>query len=109
MLNLKEWVAHVSNALKADYVVEEGKPTGVSPAPSDGWYRKWNSGKIKYWYRWYMGSGMTTSVWQAPIYYRDIDTFKNMWKGYMDGGIVSAQVTSMHSQFIAKTERSKNR
>lgn len=40
MLSLKEWIANVSNALKADYVVEQGT--------TNGWeWRKWNSGRYE--------------------------------------------------------------
>ena len=42
MLDLKAWVDKVTNALKADYVVEQGT-SGI-------WtYRKWNSGIAECW------------------------------------------------------------
>ena len=60
VLDLKALLAKILDALKVDYVVEEGT--------SDIWtYRKWNSGVSECW-----GSVATRTsfaVWTAPIYY----------------------------------------
>ena len=51
MLDLKAWIDKVTNALKADYVVEQGT-SGI-------WtYRKWNSGVAECW-------GKTTGNWSV--------------------------------------------
>lgn len=42
MLDLKKWMAKVTNALKVDYIIEQGT-SGI-------WtYRKWNSGMAECW------------------------------------------------------------
>lgn len=61
MLDLKAWIDKVTNALKADYIVEQG-------TSGDWTYRKWNSGKIEAWGSQSYGS-LVGVVWASPIYY----------------------------------------
>ena len=60
MLNIKKTLTKVLDALKCDYIVEQG---------TDGiWtYRKWNSGIAECWGE-YSYSVTTSSVWASPIY-----------------------------------------
>lgn len=49
MLNVKKTLTKILDALKVDYVVEEG-------AGSNWRYRKWNSGRLEQWYEGYFVS-----------------------------------------------------
>lgn len=62
MLDVKKWMVKVTDALKADYIVEEGT-SGI-------WtYRKWNSGIAECW-----GYKLTSGTWSAwgSVYSHDI-------------------------------------
>lgn len=65
MLDLKAWMAKVTNALAVDYVVAE--------ATSGYWhYRKWNSGMVEAWGKQSMGS-QTPASWGGGIYYKEVN------------------------------------
>lgn len=63
MLDLKAWIDKVTNALKTDYVVEQGT--------SNGWtYRKWLSGIAECWYKGLTKSSQSFASW-GSLYYGD--------------------------------------
>lgn len=65
MLNIKKTLTKILDALKADYVVEQG-------TSGDWTYRKWNSGIAECWCDYSMGSFSPTSNF-GGIYYRILD------------------------------------
>lgn len=71
MLDIKKLLTKILDALKVDYIVEEGT--------DNNWiYRKWHSGAVEAWrYSLNLGS-QTGSVWVSPIRYKDVTiTFPN--------------------------------
>lgn len=77
-----------------DYIVEEGTVT-------NGFYRKWHSGKAEFWYRYRADSGLTTSAWVSPVYYQDKPAFSNIWNGVFNATPNYVVCTSNDSQTIA--------
>lgn len=66
MLDLKAWIDKVTNALKADYIVEQG-------TSGDWTYRKWNSGIAECWaYFRFSNLAMTSS--EGSGYYAPLKT-----------------------------------
>ena len=63
MLDVKKWMAKVTEALKVDYIIAKG-------TNGDWSYRKWNSGRIEAWASHSFGSQSGTS-W-ASQYYKDL-------------------------------------
>lgn len=73
VLDLKALLSKILDAIKVDYVVEEG-------TSGNSLYRKWNSGKVELWYSESSSSGLNTSVWQSPINYGDYAR-ASLWSG----------------------------
>lgn len=94
MLDTKKLIAKMLNALKVDYVVEEGT------VGADARYRKWNSGKAEFWYHKTV-TGITTAVWTTPIYYQDSTVFGNIWNGVFNTAPKSVFASSNYSQVIS--------
>lgn len=61
MLDMKKWMAKVTEALKVDFVVAQGTDNSWT-------YRKWNSGIYEAW-RKYQATGMTITTQSAGTYY----------------------------------------
>lgn len=65
MLDVKALLTKVLDALKVDYVVEQGT--------SGNWsYRKWNSGVSEAWIQSLNLGSQTPSVWVSPVRYKDL-------------------------------------
>ena len=64
MLNIKKTLTKILDALKADYVVEQG-------TNANGSYRKWNSGIAECWGSVSIASGGFTGAWTYPIAFAD--------------------------------------
>lgn len=73
MVNIKKLLLKILDAIKADFIVEQGTGWG-------GYYRKWNSGKAEYWYNESSSSGLNTALWREPIWYGDYSR-SNLWSG----------------------------
>lgn len=96
MLDLKALLAKILDALKVDYVVEEGTIDTYTK------YRKWNSGIAECWY--YRNvEGVTTAVWSGTLAYKDVtaSSIQTMWRGLFNATPISIHCQSLHSQFIA--------
>lgn len=66
MLDLKAWIEKVTNALKVDYIIEQG-------TSGDWTYRKWNSGIAECWaYFRFSNLAMTSS--EGSGYYAPLKT-----------------------------------
>lgn len=66
MLDIKKLLTKMLNAIKVDYIVEQGT--------SGNWiYRKWNSGVAECWAGYSVGSFAPTSSF-GGVYYRILDT-----------------------------------
>ena len=98
MLDLKALLSKILDALKVDYIVEEGT--------SGGWtYRKWNSGVAEAWrrtgsYSYAMtsivgGNGYTSDYWTLPsgLFTSVIEAHVNRING--GNGLVSCSIYSM--------------
>lgn len=92
--SLKVLLTEILNALKVDYIVEEG-------SVSNGQYRKWNSGKAEFWAHIYSANGMTTAAWTSPIYYADRTDWANIWSGVFNTSPTYVYTTSSNSQFMS--------
>lgn len=95
MLDVKALLSKILDALKVDYVVEEGRSTDGRTR-----WRKWNSGRAEFWYH-HNVIGVTTAVWTAPIYYMDTSTFSSIWDGVFNSPPFSVHCDSNSSQFIS--------
>lgn len=95
MLDLKALLSKILDALKVDYVVEEG---GVG---TNATYRKWKSGLAEFWYHVSNNTGVTTSVWVSPIYYMDSSSWANIWAGVFNATPRDVIITSNNSQFLS--------
>lgn len=102
MIDLKVLLTKILDALKADYVVEQG-------ASGNGHYRKWNSGKAEFWWH-YNVTSVTTAVWVSPIYYLDstATTFTQMWSGVFNSAPYYVSTSTNNSQFISIIPTSYN-
>lgn len=69
MLDLKALLVKILDALKVDYVVEEGTNTGWE-------YRKWNSGKLEAWYKANNLTVYADNAFGNAMYYH---TYSNSW------------------------------
>lgn len=61
MLDLKALLAKILDALKVDYIIEEG-------IDNDWSYRKWKGGSYEAW-RYYQGTGLNCTSQSAGTYY----------------------------------------
>lgn len=64
MLNVKKLLGMILNAIKTDYVIDEGT--------SGSWeYRKWNSGRYECWKRAVGQADATYTAW-GSLFYKDV-------------------------------------
>lgn len=94
MLDVKKLLTKILDAIKVDFIVEEGTKG------SYGKYRKWNSGKCEFWYA-YDVTGVTTQTWSGVIAYMDTTTFSNIWNGVFNAAPSYVSATANNSQFFA--------
>ncbi|MBQ6631088.1 MAG: hypothetical protein IJH55_03010 [Romboutsia sp.] len=76
------------------YIVETG-------GENDIFYRKWSDGKAEFWCKVDNDSGMTTTVWTAPIYYADVTTWDDVWSGIFNAAPINVLCSNNNSQFIS--------
>ena len=65
MLDVKALLTKILDALKTDYVIEQGTVSNWS-------YRKWKSGKAEAWITGLSLGSQSGSVWANPIRYKDL-------------------------------------
>lgn len=102
MLDLKALLAKILDALKVDYIVEEGTTND-----GHGRYKHWNSGRAEVWWHFNV-TGVTTNAWTSPVYYQDSSSFGSIWSGVFNGAPFFVNASSNGSQIISIIPMSYN-